>query len=220
MKKKIGTATIKSVNGLRLEEPKNIPIYYEGGFFAYLPNELFGMIKDEYLSWRTDGKGNAKKQARIIIGKDVSQIEHRIWEGYFTKFSAEVKEKKIISISFKFNSRKTPNYLENYSRSISFCGTPALHLEYDVKYLVTFPDGRQKILSAPYEGYGNIVSYKDDKNIEDYKDTWIYWTEEREEFFKQTVNNLELLIKRINDFVNTEPALIENLIDNNQKLIG
>lgn len=152
-KKKVDKIKIESINGVRFPQPIILDIYYDNIFFSYIPDDIKGFIDKENLTSIED-KG---KVIEVIKGGSPTIIENILYKAYQTRYSAEVKEKKIISFRFKFNSDK---HYFNHDDNITFADTPALSIWWRIYYHVTLPNGIEKIFSAPYKGYGNICSNK------------------------------------------------------------
>jgi hypothetical protein len=214
-KTKVDTIVIRSVNGTNFPEPIKIPVYYDGYFFAYQHDELLGYTPDEHLTIRSEGKGATKQTLQVIKGKSVDAIQTIFWKAYMDMYSKKIVEKKIISFVFKFNSSEHSRHSSD--KGISFCGTPALHVDYDIMYHITFPDGRQRVFSHPYEDFGCIVSPKTNSPVEYFNKKWIDWTEEREQFFKNAVQAMEDMIGRLKKFFEQDQDTIALLVDSSTK---
>lgn len=126
----------------------------------------------------------------------------------------DVKEEKIIMYLFEYNKQGKNN--------LSFAPLTALGLEYKVNYRITI-GGKQFYCDSPYLdakqpdvgirlGGSRLRSVN---NHDDYKRKVILHTEELEKFFESTVNNMETMIDKINNFFGTEP---EQLLSNFQQL--
>jgi hypothetical protein len=217
-KKKIETIAIDSVNGSRLPEPKKYDVYYDGFFFCYIPDELVGSLPEGCTTYRKERKkGEQEKTISVIKGTSPESIHTTLYRAIENYHSTNKKEKKIIAFKFKFNSNK--NYF-NHTDKISFAETPALSLWWRIYYHITFPDGREKIFSHPFKGYGNICSPKFDKYVEQYENKWIDWTQEREEFFQQATDSMELMIEKISGFFAKDSDEIALLVDSKAGLLS
>lgn len=221
-KKILTTIKIESLNGVRFPEPKVYKIYYDGVFFAY-DNEIYNFVPEtnkgsrhETVKKEGDLMGS-KRMVNIIKAGSPEQVKTAIYAGLTQYYGEEIKEQKIISYRVKFNSNK---HYFNHSESISFADTPALSFWWRIHYLVKFPDGREKIFSSPYKGYGNVCTNKFNYNVSDYKEKWMIWTEERQLFFENTEASMENMIKKLVEFFNQDPVLLSSGIDNKQLLLG
>lgn len=217
-KKKVDTVTINNLNGSRLPSPLKFDIYYDGFFFCYLPPEIEGIIRREYLEYKKDRDKISKKDIfiNVIRGESPQKINNILYQSYSDKYSSELKEKKIIAFRFKFNSEHT--YF-NHSSNIPFADTPALSIWWKIFYHIKLPDGSEKIFSHPYKGFGNICSNKFATNVEEYKEKYIDWTEEREYFFKEITKSMEGMISKINNFFTKDSSEIALLVDNKAGLL-
>lgn len=217
-KKKIDKITFRAINGVQVVGGEIVhDVYWDGYFFCYVPVILQGLIATERLSCRKDKVDESTENVEIIVGK-IGEIQTALYRAYEAYYNGNLKENKVISFAFKFNSSKA--YL-NHKKNISFADTPALSLWWQIYYYVELPDGREKIFSAPYKEYGKIVSHKFATDVNKFGNDWIVWTDEREKFFQSITDGLEDMIERIDKFFSADLSLIENIIDNKstQKLI-
>lgn len=210
-KKKVSTIIIESVNGTRFPEPLVFPVYYEELFFVYLNEELIAFAKPEEVKIRIKTRNERERIFATASEAELKSSLRRIVTDYY---SSSVREERIIYYTIKFNTRN-PSIRDNTPfGSISFANTPAISLHWNIAYLITLPDGRQKIFSHPYKGYGSIVSPKFDRNIKDFKEQWMLWSEEAEAFFKKLEDSMEKLISQVAEFIGSDSKLLESRIFN------
>lgn len=212
-KKKVDKIKIESINGVRFPQPIILDIYYDNFFFSYIPDDIQGFVGKENLTYRVD----KNKRIKVVKGDSPTSIKTSLYSAYQAKYSIEVKERKIISFRFKFNSDK---HYFNHHDSITFADTPALSIWWRIYYHVTLPNGIEKIFSAPYKGYGSICTNKFDTYVSEYKEKWIDWTEERENFFNDITKSMDSMIERINGFFSKDSSEIALLVDNKAGLLN
>lgn len=121
-----------------------------------------------------------------------------------------LKKKKIILYTFQKNMSWNKEFHARFPRSyvphgghqeISFTGTPAIHLHYRIAFIVG---------DSVYTDGGSNLQYK--CKVEHAK--YVDWTEERETFFANTVNNIERLIMAFVEFFDDPEANITKSIEN------
>lgn len=217
-KKKIQTITLDYMNGSRLQEPIKVPIYYDGYFFCYTDENISNIIEERHKKFRIEGRSfSDRKSMYVLQGDSPETIKNLLYHYYKIYYEGNIIEEKIIHYKLKFNSKK---HYFNHNDKIGSADTPALSFKWHIRYLVTFPDGRQKILSDPFKTYGSLCSNsKFEKPIDDFKEKWMMWTEERETFFKSTEDAMENMIENIQTFFNKPIQSIEESIDKNIKLL-
>lgn len=151
----------------------------------------------------------SKTLGRIVQGfEDICTI--------YDNMMRDAAKKKVIRFSFKANA---PWYKDGEAamKDISFCDTPALHIQYEVLYRVG------DNLYAPFgeEGAGNL-QYRgryDEARGRSGDATTIDWTEEREAFFANMQSSLIEMIRRVNDFNKNLLVNVDNAIAANAPLL-
>lgn len=218
-KKKVQTITLDYMNGSRLKEPIKIPVYYDGYFFCYVDESISNIIEERHKKLRIEGRSFSDRKSIYVLSEDSPEkIKDLLYKYYKIYYEGNIIEEKIIHYKLKFNSKK---HYFNHSDNMGSADTPALSFKWNMLYLVTFPDGRQKIFSDPFKTYGSLCSNsKFDKPIGDFKGKWMMWTEERELFFKGTEDAMENMIEKIQSFFNQPKNEIEENIDKNTKLLS
>ena len=222
-KKKIQNIELRSSNGITLPDNlRKFAVYFEGTqFFAYIPQEyaLFAKPGTTYIRYNDKSKENTtgRPHCSVINGNSPDDVQNNILYAINQFHNENIKEEKVIVYEIKYNSKK--QYF-NHNKSISFCDTPALSLYWSIQYLITYPDGRQMIFSAPYKGFGNICSPKSSTSVDKMTKQWMIHTEQREAFFQNTENSMEEMIKRVVEFFAQPSDKLLSFVDNNQKLIG
>ncbi len=219
-KAKIGQKiAIRRINDIDLSEPIMLDVFYDDVFFIYLPSYLEAIIKPEDNKTRFEGTKNDRKTVRILTGDNPDQIKTKLWQYLLLYYSGSITEEKIIHYNFRFNSSK--HYM-NHGKHISFADTPAMSLKWGIHFLITFPDGRQTVLSEQYKSFGSVATNKSETELSKYseKTSWIHWSEEREKFFANTELSMEALINKVNTFFTQDPKVLAAAVDSMPKLIG
>lgn len=223
-KAKVDKIEMRSIDGIDFKEVLKIDIFFEGRFFIYIPDFLLASVRPEDRSVRHEGTVGVKKHGKanpdIMIGTSPEDIKRKLYYYLEDYYKNNHKEEKIIHYNFRYNSTKL---YRNHDKNVPFADTPAMSLHWGIHYLITFADGRQTVLSDPYEKFGNLCSpTKFDKPLNKYSEKyqWIMWTEEREEFFVNTTLAMENLIAKVSNFFGQDPVLLASAVDNMPKLIG
>lgn len=213
--KKVSKSTIKSLSGSLSDEPIVTNIYYmDSGIFAcYLPAHILNLVPESKKSYIRGEKSVKEAHSKQLTGKSVDELEGAIYMAYKQYYEQNITESKLIHYKIKFNSNHT--YF-NHKQNISFADTPAISFWWRIHYLVTLPDGRKKVFTDHYKNFGNICSYKETWDYEDYckEKTHLEWSEERQKFFETTEMAMEGMIKQITSFFNQPKLALENKIDN------
>jgi hypothetical protein len=155
----------------------------------------------------------SKTLERIVRGFD--DICH-----IYDNMMRDAAKKKVIRFSFKANA---PWYREGEAAlsDINFCGSPALHLTYEVLYQVgdnlytksdVFDDEKEDA-KLQYRGKATEARFRDGEAVT------IDWTEEREAFFENMRGSLIELIHRVNDFNKNLLVNVDNAIAANSLLM-
>jgi hypothetical protein len=212
-KKQVHKVHIKSINGSLLKENIITQIYYDGYFFCYIDSDIEPLVRGEHKQYRKE----KNTSCYVLTGNSPSEIQTRLYQYYSEFFGNNIKEEKIIAYEIKFNSKK---HYFNHNKKIDRAGRTAISFDWHIHYLITFPDGRQKIFSDPYKGYANICTHKFDRTLDSFDKDWMMWTEEREKFFSETEITMEKMVEKINMFF-TQPTLeLTESIDNKIKLLN
>ena len=212
--KKVSKYVIKSLSGDFSDEPIVTNIYYmdSGIFGCYLPPHILALIAEGKKTYVRNEKSVKLAHSKQLTGKSVDELQGSIYMAYNQFYEQNIQESKLIHYKIKFNSNKT--YF-NHKQSISFADTPAISFWWRIHYLITMPDGRKKVFTDHYKNFGNICSYKEVWDYEDYckEKTHLEWSEERQKFFETTENAMEGMIAQITSFFNQPKIELESKID-------
>lgn len=198
-------------------------VYFQadsGRFAIYLPEHVAAVAAsiphNEY-----DGRSG------LIFNRDQGgYLTHKVidtvidgYKGYLTRYEDLLrtqKRRKVIAVTFRQNIRWIKGFHDVRNSTdfagygarrgdISFCGAPAIHLTYAVRYevggklyqVVNHDDGSEHMTYAAQEG--KIID----------------WTPDRENFFANTVGNIERLIMAMIEFMDDIEGNIDRAIANN-----
>jgi len=219
--RKIRKHIIKNINGTTLNEPIVIDIYYldSGKFACFLNEDVLSLIPESEKSFIRSGRSKTAPHTMQLIGTSEDNLVGKIWTAYNDYYSQNIIEEKLIEYRVKYNSEKT--YF-NHDQRISFADSPAISFWWEIRYLITMPDGRKKVFTAPYKDFGNLCSNKATWDYDVYckKFTSLEWSEERELFFKNTELAMEGMIKQITSFFGQPKLELESKIDNGVKMLN
>jgi hypothetical protein len=156
--------------------------------------------------------------ANMITSKTLDRIVRGFGDicAIYDNMTRDAAKKKVIRFAFAANA---PWYREGEAAlsDIHFCGSPALHLTYEVLYQVgdhlytksnVFGDEKEDA-TLQYRGKATGARFRDGEAVT------IDWTEEREAFFENMRGSLIELIRRVSDFnrnllVNVDHAIAAN----------
>ena len=137
--------------------------------------------------------GTNTKTSRAVCPNRISKKEAKgLRVKSFKCFLREANKSRVIRFHFKRNASTSPWFRDE---QISFCGSPALHLNYEVLWKVGNNLYRQHDPKMPLE-YAGAVKDRFDEGTSNV----IEWTEERERFFESMVQGLVGLIRKVEDF--------------------
>lgn len=177
-------------------EKKTIAVHFSadaGEFAIYLPDYVVETLD-----------GNFKPRSGVLRAHQQGGVFSTTMEGVIETYKSAIFDfltirrtaarKRVIVFSLKYNSGGH-NGSRNDSGGISFCGTPALHVDYRTFWLVggkLFTDHGKGRMSH----YGQ--SLEDREHRGDNKgEHQIDWTEAREEFFRAMKASLEGLTEKL-----------------------
>lgn len=184
-----------------------------GEFFVRLPNHIAETIRghDIIKNWKV--KLSSDNELTALRMQDVlDEFESAL--SLFIVIQRDLQRKKVIAFWFRYN---TP--MESYTdHDISFCGTPALFIDYEVMWQVA---GR--LYHIDDEDPHRILVHGAARH-QDGKETIIEWTEDRELFFANMKSGIIKLIDRLVTFqsalgVNADAA-IKQLMQPGQKMLA
>lgn len=184
-----------------------VVVYFQaanGLFTIYDGAHMFDAARERVHKTKAD-----ERELRIHATFITANTLNAVVEGFnyiCHAYEAEMKEaskKKVIRFTFKRNVKGTVDHLP--VDDISFCGTPAIHITYEVLYQVGeqlyYKSSEDAGASLQYRGKANEARGRNGDAIT------VDWTPEREAFFANMQAALETLIHRVDDFQ-------KNLLDN------
>lgn len=152
----------------------------------------------------------ARERVQKKTGRELSVFDNRITayslnvivQGFAdlsTAYEHEMREtlkKKVIRFTFKCNTKWDGEH--QAKNDISFCGTPAVHIDYEILYQIGDQlyerVGDEDHSTLHYRGSAKEARFRDGEAVT------VDWTEEREAFFENMRASLVSLIHRVDAF--------------------
>lgn len=181
-------------------EETQVAVYFkadEGTFYIYHGAHVFEACQDEAGNMYHFDKVHMRPTS--ISGKVMDQVV-KAFEAVCNKYEKLLREQgkiRVIRFSFARNRRYVEDSPFKPASDISFCGSPALHFDYELLWRVGDKLYRQDAPDFPLQFAGSVAR---DRGLHGEDETCVDWTPEREAFFEQMRNGLITLINRIEDF--------------------
>lgn len=173
-----------------------VAVYFQatnGAFSVELPEHIVSMIEPAKY-----GDGGARLSDRLLTSNTMDAVigAHQSALHRYEELMRQNTKRKVISFKMECNAVYREGWIHHRADDISFCGRPALFLDFCVLY----------------EAGGQLYQLDEEDRLLHRASGWsdgtiIDWTEEREKFFSEMLKGLCGAIERLVEF---EIALKQN----------
>lgn len=195
----------------------------DGCFYVYLPDHITAVARalPDADGWYETKGARRHGSAVFAPTMDAAMKSYDCTLKAYRKLIENQQREKVIKVEFKHNIRWIKEfhqprniqhaisaYQQQLRDGISFCGSPAIHLRYEVLYRVG-----NDLYRVDFEGTESESLHHHQSNSANDSNV-IPWTPEAEAFFANTVANIERLIMAMIEFFDDTPANLALAIAN------